>query len=76
MELPVAKWLPTTLGVTMIKKTNRREFVQIAGVAASGLLAAARPVAAAAPEPQPRAAPRTMGARFRALMDGPEPAGF
>jgi len=30
-------------------------------------------VAAAAQEPQARAAPRTMGARFRALMNGPEP---
>jgi 2-methylisocitrate lyase-like PEP mutase family enzyme len=57
----------------MARKTNRREFVQAAGLAASGLLAAAQPLAAAAPEPQPRAAPGTMGARFRALMNGPEP---
>jgi 2-methylisocitrate lyase-like PEP mutase family enzyme len=39
-------------------------------MAASGLIAVATPVAAAAEE---RAAPRTMGARFRALMNGPEP---
>src|SRR5438477_1580809 len=57
----------------MARKTNRREFVQVAGLAASGLMAAARPLAGAVPEPQARPAPRTMGARFRALMNGPEP---
>src|SRR2546425_6233944 len=57
----------------MARKTNRREFVRAAGLAASGLMATARPLAAAVPEPQARPAPRTMGARFRALMDGPEP---
>src|SRR5712691_5384033 len=57
----------------MARKTNRREFVQAAGLAASGLMASARPLAAAVPEPQARPAPRTMGARFRALMNGPEP---
>ena len=56
----------------MTRHTNRREFVQAAGTAA-GLMAAVVPVAAAAQEPQARAAPRTMGARFRALMNGPEP---
>jgi 2-methylisocitrate lyase-like PEP mutase family enzyme len=56
----------------MAKKTNRREFVQVAGLAASGLMASGRPLAAA-PEPQARTAPNTMGARFRALMNGPEP---
>src|SRR6476660_5070889 len=55
----------------MSDKTNRREFVQAAGLAATGLMAAAAPQAAAAPAPQ--ATPRTMGARFRALMNGPEP---
>src|SRR5437764_967382 len=55
----------------MARNTNRREFVQAAGLAATGLMAAAGPVAAAAAAPQ--AAPRTMGARFRALMNGPEP---
>ena len=57
----------------MTSETNRREFVQGAGLAAPVLLAAAGPLAAAAPQPQARTAPRTMGARFRALMNGPEP---
>jgi len=57
----------------MAGKTNRREFVQVAGLAASGLMAAASPLAGAVPEPQARPAPRTMGARFRALLNGPEP---
>jgi 2-methylisocitrate lyase-like PEP mutase family enzyme len=57
----------------MTSETNRRAFVQGAGLAAPLLLAAASPLAAAAPQPQARAAPRTMGARFRALMNGPEP---
>jgi hypothetical protein len=43
----------------MAKKTNRREFVQVAGLTASGLIAAARPLDAAVPEPQARPAPRT-----------------
>src|SRR5712671_6724185 len=51
----------------MASETNRREFVQAAGLAATALMAVAGPVAAAAP------APRSMGARFRALMNGPEP---
>src|SRR6266581_2077631 len=54
----------------MARETNRREFVQAAGLAASGLMAAAGPLAAAA---APQAAPRSMGARFRALMNGPDP---
>src|SRR6266513_18200 len=57
----------------MARETNRREFVQGAGLAAPALLAAASPLAAAVSEPQARSAPRTMGARFRALMNGPEP---
>jgi 2-methylisocitrate lyase-like PEP mutase family enzyme len=57
----------------MARKTNRREFVQVAGLAASGLMAAAGPLSAAVPEPQARRAPRSMGARFRELMNGPEP---
>jgi 2-methylisocitrate lyase-like PEP mutase family enzyme len=36
-------------------------------------MAAAPALAAAAPQPQARPAPRSMGARFRALMNGPEP---
>src|SRR5438132_4705212 len=57
----------------MAKKANRREFVQAAGLAASGLMATVGPIAAAVPVSQARPAPRTMGARFRALMNGPEP---
>jgi len=57
----------------MARDTNRREFVRGAGLAAPVLMAAAAPLAAAVSEPPPRPAPRTMGARFRALMDGPEP---
>src|SRR5438128_2821262 len=57
----------------MARKTNRREFVRAAGLAASGLMASARRLPAAGPEPQAGPAPRTMGARFRALMNGPEP---
>jgi 2-methylisocitrate lyase-like PEP mutase family enzyme len=53
----------------MTNETNRREFVQAAGLAA-GLMAAAAPVTAAA---QPAGQARSMGARFRALMNGPEP---
>jgi 2-methylisocitrate lyase-like PEP mutase family enzyme len=53
----------------MTNETNRREFVQAAGLAA-GLMAAATPVTAAA---QPAGPARSMGARFRALMNGPEP---
>ena len=57
----------------MTRKTTRREFVQVAGLAASGLMATAPPLAGIVPQPQARPAPRTMGARFRALMNGPEP---
>jgi 2-methylisocitrate lyase-like PEP mutase family enzyme len=56
----------------MSRDTNRREFVQAAGTAA-GLIAAAAPVAAVAQGSQARPAPRTMGARFRELMKGPDP---
>ena len=62
----------------MARTTSRREFVQVAGWAATGLMAAAAPLAAAgpasaAPQPPARPAPTSMGARFRALMNGPEP---
>jgi 2-methylisocitrate lyase-like PEP mutase family enzyme len=56
----------------MSKETNRREFVQVAGLAASGLVAAAAPITSAQAQPA-RPTPRTMGARFRELMSGPEP---
>jgi 2-methylisocitrate lyase-like PEP mutase family enzyme len=56
----------------MPKQTSRREFFQVAGAAATGLMAA-HPSAAAA-EPQTQSASRTsMGNRFRALLRGPEP---
>ena len=59
----------------MTDQTNRRDFVRGAGLAAPFLLAAAAPLAAApAPQPQTtRPAPTSMGARFRALMNGPDP---
>jgi 2-methylisocitrate lyase-like PEP mutase family enzyme len=57
----------------MATETNRRAFVQGVGLAAPILMAAANPLAAAVPEPPARPAPRTMGARFRELMNGPEP---
>jgi 2-methylisocitrate lyase-like PEP mutase family enzyme len=53
----------------MTTDTNRREFVQVAGLAASGLVAATGSLAAA----EARPAARTMGARFRELMNAPEP---
>jgi len=53
----------------MTKDSNRREFVQVAALAASGLLATAGSLAAA----EAGATARTMGARFRELMNGPEP---
>ena len=56
----------------MARKSNRREFFQGAGIAASGLIMAAAPLAAA-PAPAARPAARSMGARFRDLMNGPEP---
>src|SRR5260221_14480257 len=56
----------------MAKETNRREFVQAAGLAATGLMAAAGPLTGSAAA-APQAAPRSMGARFRALMNGPDP---
>ncbi len=57
----------------MAKKTSRREFVQVAGLAASGWVATAPTLNGAVPEPQAQSVPTTMGARFRALMNGPEP---
>jgi len=53
------------------KRTSRREFFQVAGAAATGLVAAAQPATA---QPQARPAARTsMGNRFRALLQGAEP---
>jgi len=56
----------------MARETNRREFVQGAGLAA-GLIAAAAPLVVDAPEAKAQPAPRSMGARFRALMNAPDP---
>ncbi|HTI41631.1 MAG TPA: isocitrate lyase/PEP mutase family protein [Vicinamibacterales bacterium] len=56
----------------MTRKTNRRDFVRAAGLTASGLIVGAAPLATAA-QAQTRATPRTMGARFRALMNAADP---
>jgi 2-methylisocitrate lyase-like PEP mutase family enzyme len=62
--------MTTTLEeATMTQETNRREFVQVAGLAASGLMASAGSLAAA----EARPTSRTMGARFRELMNASEP---
>lgn len=52
----------------MTQDTSRRDFVKTAGLAA-GLMAAAAPAATQ----EARGAARSMGARFRELMNGPEP---
>ena len=57
----------------MTRKPNRREFVRFAGLAASGMIATVAPQAVAAQAQNARPAPRTMGARFRALMNGRDP---
>ena len=54
----------------MSGNSNRREFVQATTLMASGLLTATQAAAAAREAPS---APRSMGARFRALMNGSEP---
>ena len=56
----------------MANETNRREVLQAAGLAATGLMAAAAPLTEAAAQPA-RAGGQSMGARFRALMNGPDP---
>jgi methylisocitrate lyase len=55
----------------MAKKTSRREFVQFAGFAATGLIGAQ--AAGAQSVPGSQGTQRTMGARFRALLLGTEP---
>src|SRR5262245_972499 len=57
----------------MARKSSRREFVRVAGLAAPALMAVGLPEANAAAQPQARSASGTMGARFRALLNGPEP---
>src|SRR5205085_1362931 len=67
----VAGLEPDKSGVSMPKRTSRREFFLKAGGAATGLMAAAHPTTA---QPQARPPARTsMGNRFRALLQGPEP---
>jgi methylisocitrate lyase len=56
----------------MSEKPSRREFLHGAGVAATGAIATAHPLAAQAEAPA-QAAPRTMGATFRALLQKREP---
>src|SRR5262245_49218989 len=56
----------------MARKTSRREFVQFAGLAATGLMAMRTEARQSAPVSQARPA-RTMGARFRELLLGTEP---
>ena len=57
----------------MARKTSRREFVQLAGLAATGLMATRTAGGQSVPASQARPAARTMGARFRELLRGTEP---
>ena len=57
----------------MDSKTSRREFVQLAGLAATGLISVLPAAAQSAPASKARTAARTMGARFRELLLGTEP---
>lgn len=59
------------MGEVMAGESNRREFVQAAAAAASGIVAASGSAVAAAPNAAAR--PASMGARFRELLNGPEP---
>ena len=52
----------------MARKTNRRQFIHAAGLGATGLIATAPPISAAAPQPQAPTAPKTMGAKLRELL--------
>jgi methylisocitrate lyase len=55
----------------MVGESNRREFVQAAAAAASGIMAATGAAAAAAPNAA--ASPSSMGARFRQLLNPSDP---
>jgi 2-methylisocitrate lyase-like PEP mutase family enzyme len=57
----------------MERKTSRREFVHLAGLAAAGLMAIRPADGQAVPASQVRPTARTMGARFRELLLGAEP---
>lgn len=57
----------------MESKTSRREFVQLAGLAAAGVMAIRAADAQSVPAAESRPASRTMGAQFRELLLGTEP---
>jgi len=57
----------------MESKTSRREFVQLAGLAATGLMALRPADGQSVPASGARPTARTMGARFRELLQGTEP---
>src|SRR6202521_4631151 len=57
----------------MERKTSRREFVQLAGLAATGLMAIRPADGQSIPASRRRPGERTMGARFRELLLGTEP---
>jgi 2-methylisocitrate lyase-like PEP mutase family enzyme len=57
----------------MKRKTSRREFVRLAGLATAGWMAVRPADAQSVPASQARPAARTMGARFRELLLGTEP---
>ena len=57
----------------MSNETTRREFIQAAALAATGMAAAVQPVSGAQPEPQTPSSARTMGARFRDLLRRGQP---
>jgi hypothetical protein len=57
----------------MAKKTSRREFVQLAGLAATGFIGVPSASAQTVPASQARPAARSMGARFRELLRETEP---
>jgi methylisocitrate lyase len=55
------------------KNTTRRRFLRAAGFATTGIIAAGNSLTAGAVQPQAQQTSRTsMGARFRALIQGPE----
>ncbi len=59
----------------MSRMTSRREFMQGAGLAATGIVATAQPLASGVSRSKPQSppTPQTMGARFRQLLQGGEP---
>ncbi len=57
----------------MSKKTSRREFVRTAGIAASGMMAAAPSLSAASPGQATTASTTSMGGRYRQMLQRPEP---